>query len=289
MPKMTPVAEAAYALDFNLSRDDLRPEVQAEYDRLLQARWEAARAFGPHMSRDDLRPEVRAEYKRILQARRAREPKPTSGMTIDDAQGIVTIWHPDGAVLRADDHGVRVRTDFGTQRRVAWAEISRFEDRVGFDSEAGRHFWKLVIVRHKGRKVTAYRMYGAPPAATVTAIRQIAGRYEVPANLAGFPIFVTRAGPFHPSLRLDRWAAKQADETRWTLVALRYLGLVSCTHPGRASRTGNPAAGFRGYEVCPWCRRVLRQASTRQHVWRPLTCLQRTVDADPLRTCRGVG
>jgi hypothetical protein len=55
VPKMTPVAEAAYAFDSNISRDDLRPEVQAEYDR-------------------------------ILQARRARERKPESGMTIDDAQ-----------------------------------------------------------------------------------------------------------------------------------------------------------------------------------------------------------
>ncbi len=34
VPKMTPAQEAAYALDFNMSRDDLKPEVQAEYDRL---------------------------------------------------------------------------------------------------------------------------------------------------------------------------------------------------------------------------------------------------------------
>jgi hypothetical protein len=183
---MTPVGEAAYALDFNISRDDLRPEVQAEYDRLLYARREAAYALDSNISRDDLRSEVQAEYDWILQARRSREPKPESGMTIDDAQGTVTIWHPDGAVLHADDHGVTVRTDFGGQRRVAWAEISRFEDRVGFDSEAGRHFWKLVIVRHKGWKVAAYRMYGAPPAETVTAIRQIAERYGIPANVAGF-------------------------------------------------------------------------------------------------------
>jgi DNA-binding transcriptional regulator YdaS (Cro superfamily) len=135
---MSPVAEAAYALDSNISRDDLRPEVQAEYDRLLKARREAAHALDSNISRDDLRPEVEAEYDRILQARRAREPNPESGMTIDDAQGALTIWHPGGAVLHADDHGVTVRTDFGGQRRVAWAEISRIEDRVGFDSEAGR-------------------------------------------------------------------------------------------------------------------------------------------------------
>jgi hypothetical protein len=35
MAKMTPVQEAVYALDFGLSRSDLKPDVQAEYDRLV--------------------------------------------------------------------------------------------------------------------------------------------------------------------------------------------------------------------------------------------------------------
>jgi hypothetical protein len=38
MPRMTPQQEAAYALDFGVSRDDLKPEVQVEYDRQLQQR-----------------------------------------------------------------------------------------------------------------------------------------------------------------------------------------------------------------------------------------------------------
>jgi hypothetical protein len=36
--KMTPEQEAAYALDWNVSRDGLKPAVQAEYDRQLEIR-----------------------------------------------------------------------------------------------------------------------------------------------------------------------------------------------------------------------------------------------------------
>jgi hypothetical protein len=36
--KLTPKQEAAYALDFGVSRDDLKPDVQVEYDRQLEVR-----------------------------------------------------------------------------------------------------------------------------------------------------------------------------------------------------------------------------------------------------------
>jgi hypothetical protein len=36
--RLTPAQEAAYSLDYGISRDDLKPEVQAEYDRLLAER-----------------------------------------------------------------------------------------------------------------------------------------------------------------------------------------------------------------------------------------------------------
>jgi hypothetical protein len=36
--KMTPEQEAAYSLNFGISRDDLKPDVQAAYDRQLEAR-----------------------------------------------------------------------------------------------------------------------------------------------------------------------------------------------------------------------------------------------------------
>ena len=38
MPKMTPEQEAAYALDWQLSRESLKPDVQAAYDMLLAQR-----------------------------------------------------------------------------------------------------------------------------------------------------------------------------------------------------------------------------------------------------------
>lgn len=44
MAKMTPEQEAAYALDWNMSRNDLKPAVQVEYDRLRAGR---ARAIAP--------------------------------------------------------------------------------------------------------------------------------------------------------------------------------------------------------------------------------------------------
>jgi hypothetical protein len=45
---MTATQEAAYALDYGLDRDGLRPEVRAEYDRIKQERYFAStRAAGP--------------------------------------------------------------------------------------------------------------------------------------------------------------------------------------------------------------------------------------------------
>lgn len=46
MPKMTPEQEAAYALDFNVARADLRPAVQEAYDRLVEQRRDGG-ARGP--------------------------------------------------------------------------------------------------------------------------------------------------------------------------------------------------------------------------------------------------
>ncbi|MBO0835544.1 MAG: hypothetical protein J2P28_08500 [Actinobacteria bacterium] len=45
--RLTPEQEAAYSLDYGVSRADLRPEVQAEYDRLLAEGRSTAPAVGP--------------------------------------------------------------------------------------------------------------------------------------------------------------------------------------------------------------------------------------------------
>lgn len=50
--RLTPEQEAAYSLDYGVSRADLKPEVQAEYDRLLAER--RARPPAPYNSREPI-------------------------------------------------------------------------------------------------------------------------------------------------------------------------------------------------------------------------------------------
>lgn len=59
--KMTPEREAAYALDFGVSRDDLKREVQAEYDRQLEVRRSQGRHTGPDAIFPALGVQVRGE------------------------------------------------------------------------------------------------------------------------------------------------------------------------------------------------------------------------------------
>jgi DNA-binding transcriptional regulator YdaS (Cro superfamily) len=182
VPNMTPAQEAAYALDFSVSRDELRPEVQAEYDRLLEVRREAAHALKSRVSRDELRPEAQAEYDRLLEVRRVRPPASGSGMTVG-AQGTVTIWQGGDMFLTADGHGVTVH-----ERRVAaWAEISRFEDGGGWSSEVGL-YWTLVAVLRTGKRVgVAGSGWPASPD-TVAAVNRVAERHGIPAGVTGVPM-----------------------------------------------------------------------------------------------------
>jgi Short C-terminal domain len=59
--KMTPEREAAYALDFGVSRDDLKPDVQVEYDRQLEVRRSQVRPTGPDVIFPALGVQVRGE------------------------------------------------------------------------------------------------------------------------------------------------------------------------------------------------------------------------------------
>ena len=80
---------------------------------------------------------------------------------------------------------------------------------------------------------------------------------------AAKPAELPPLGPFRPSRRLERWAAKQADETlarRWAVTALRSIGLVACPHPlgQRSGRAGRDASSNPIYwEVCLLCRRIV--------------------------------
>jgi hypothetical protein len=104
-------------------------------------------------------------------------------MTVDDAPGIVAIYRRGRTGLYADDHGVTVRNPASRTRRVAWAEISCFVD--GSRMSEGSYFWVLHIVLHTGQRV----MVMVPPTPeTLAAIRQVAARYGIPADLAGIPV-----------------------------------------------------------------------------------------------------
>jgi hypothetical protein len=59
--KLTPEQEAAYALDFGISRDDLKPDVRVEYDRQLEVRRAQVRPAGPDAVFPALGVQVRGE------------------------------------------------------------------------------------------------------------------------------------------------------------------------------------------------------------------------------------
>jgi hypothetical protein len=58
---LTPEQEAAYALDYDLARDGLKPDVQLEYDRQREARRHQRRPAGPDASSPALGIQVRGE------------------------------------------------------------------------------------------------------------------------------------------------------------------------------------------------------------------------------------
>ena len=105
-------------------------------------------------------------------------------MTVDDASGAVTFRSPKAALL-ADDLGVTVRNSGKRTRRLAWSEISHFADGHHEESEGGR-FWALEIVLRSGPAISAKgtrAVVGAPE--TLAALRQLAERHGIPADLTG--------------------------------------------------------------------------------------------------------
>jgi len=80
---MTPEQEASYALDWNLSRDDLKPAVQEIYDRMKaerEARGPAAPRWVPPEPEGRTPPEVREKILRLI---KARNPKYAKAFTAD--------------------------------------------------------------------------------------------------------------------------------------------------------------------------------------------------------------
>jgi hypothetical protein len=112
-------------------------------------------------------------------------------MTADDAPGTVTICKGQGLFLRADDAGVVLRNHyFGRARRIriAWGEISRFEDGGGYDSQRGCDLWQLVIVLRTGKQVPVHCSALEPVGEVVAAVREVAQPHGIPADLAGVPV-----------------------------------------------------------------------------------------------------
>jgi len=58
---MTPEQEAAYSLDYGVSSGDLKPDVQLEYDGLLEVRRSRGRLAGPDAIFPSLGVQVRGE------------------------------------------------------------------------------------------------------------------------------------------------------------------------------------------------------------------------------------
>jgi hypothetical protein len=174
-------------------------------------------------------------------------------MAVDDALGTVTICKRGRTGLYADDHGLTMRNDWAGTHRFAWAEVSRFAD--GRVLNEGHYSWVLHIVLQTGRRVPVPCTSGSPTPETLTAVRQVAARYGIPADLAGVPMKEGRPaqrGLYHdpggqaglrywdgkqwspllpPDLRKPRgvtvqgssgsWSALPTADGRWTYAATR--------------------------------------------------------------------
>lgn len=108
-------------------------------------------------------------------------------MTAEDVPVAVTICKRGRTGLYADDLGVTVRGSKSGDARFAWAEIDCFAD--GGKSDGG-DYWVLVIVMHTGQRVPVdcTQGYGEADPGTLAAIRQVAYRHEIPADLTGVPM-----------------------------------------------------------------------------------------------------
>ena len=101
----------------------------------------------------------------------------------------MTIWESGRRGLYADEHGVTVRNSGRRVRRFGWAEISRFQEGGGYDLQSGGYVWALVIAQHSGQKVSALSgWHGTYAAEVAAAVRQVAERYGIPADVAGVPM-----------------------------------------------------------------------------------------------------
>jgi hypothetical protein len=102
-------------------------------------------------------------------------------------QSGVTICRSGRLGLYANDLGVTVRNSAFRAHRFAWDEVSHFAD-GNFQAMFGNYYWVLHIVLHTGRAIPVDCTRESPTSETLTAVRQVAERYGIPADLAGVPM-----------------------------------------------------------------------------------------------------
>jgi hypothetical protein len=109
-------------------------------------------------------------------------------MSPNDPWGTLTICERGGAGLYAGDLGLTVRYSARAERRFGWAQVSRFADGSGLTQERRDRYWVLHIVLRTGEEVPVPCTRESPDTVTLTAVRQAAARYGIPAELAGLPM-----------------------------------------------------------------------------------------------------
>jgi hypothetical protein len=128
----------------------------------------------------------------------------------------VTICRRGPLGLYANDLGVTVRNLTLRARQFAWPEVSRFAD-GSFQTIFGNYYWVLHIVLHTGRKVPVDCTRESPTPETLRAVKQVAERHGIPADLAGVPMKDGR--PPGPGLYEDpggQAGLRYWDGTQWS-------------------------------------------------------------------------
>jgi hypothetical protein len=133
-------------------------------------------------------------------------------MSAEGSFEAITIGSRRGSWLRFDDQGIVVKNLFRTHE-IDWAEVHHFADCFSGYKEGELPSWALAIVLQDARTVIARGTAGWARSATLVAVGQVAGRYDIPADLTGtiergsFPAALLGAsGTIQVTIRDAVWA-----------------------------------------------------------------------------------
>jgi hypothetical protein len=165
-------------------------------------------------------------------------------MTIDDPLGRMTICSRGRSSLSADDAGVTVHNFPGRRRFFSWFEISRFAD-GRFNAGEGPAHWVLDIVLRSGQTRSADCTHaGSAAPETLAAIRQVAERYGIPADLTGI-MMASNGRPDGEGLYEDPWGqagVRYWDGTQWSPLLPADHGISMSVRKSTARWTELPVA-----------------------------------------------